>query len=191
MSQYARSERRCPMNQRLDLDVRMDRKTYRAFMVFDSLIRTGAWRRPALFMAIFVLLALLGFLASLLGRQGAPLGLALLFVGLLPAAYLFWRVHSQISRRMDRLGLKKGASRLAYSLAFAENPGALTVRAPGKDALSFPWALMPGAWRRKEAIYLYVQPGKAYVVPANQAAAGLEAYWAFLQTVLPGEKLRR
>jgi len=80
------------MDSPLDLDVRMDRKTYRDFMVFDSVIRIGSWRRPLLFALIFTGLAAVSFAASLTGRQGALLGAALLLVGLGPALYFFFRI---------------------------------------------------------------------------------------------------
>jgi len=177
------------MDSPLDLDVRMDRKTYRDFMVFDSVIRIGSWRRPLLFALIFTGLAAVSFAASLTGRQGALLGAALLLVGLGPALYFFFRIYSQINQLAEKLGLKDGKSRLAYRLVFDEDPRALLVRAPGKEELAFPWADMMGAWRRKEAVYLYVKPGTAYLVPKAQAAAGLDAYWAFLKGRLPPEKM--
>lgn len=177
------------MDKALALDVRIESKIYRDFMVFDNLTRIGAWRRPLWFAAIFTGLAAVALVATMFGYQGLVLGLALLVVGLGLPGLLIARIYYVIGTRVRGLGLAKGKSRLAYHLDFTKDKNALVVSVPGKEALVFPWAQAMGAWRRMEAIYVYVQPGRAYLVPAGQAEGGLDQYWDYLRNVLPGERL--
>ncbi len=170
------------------VDVWLDEKTYRSFAVFDGLIRTGSWRRPAWFAGVFTALAAVSFAVAALRQQGWLLGAVLLLVGLgLPASY-FGRFFGSVNQRVRRLRLDKG-SRRAYCLSLEEQPGSLLVTAPPAAPLTFSLQEAFGAWLRKDAIYLYVQEEKVYILPETCAPEGLGPLWARLHALMPADRL--
>ena len=53
-----------------------------------------------------------------------------------------------------------------------------------------PWADVYGAWHRSDAVYLYVQPGKAYLLPEGEERQA-DKIWAILVGHLTKEKLHK
>lgn len=81
-----------------------------------------------------------------------------------------------------------GLPRPVYTIKF--NESGVTCYQPVADAAPehTPWADVYGAWCRPDAVYLYVQPGKAYLLPdGNKRQA--DKMWAMLERCLPMEKL--
>ena len=171
------------------VDVWLDEKTYRTFAVFDGLIRTKSWRRPAWFAGVFTVLALVSFLAAGSRGEGKLLGAVLLLVGLgLPASY-FRRFFRMLGTRLDRLQLQRGSRRRAYFLALNAQEGTLQVTAPPAEPLVFSMTDAFGVWLRPGAIYLYVQEDKVYIVPQSCASMGLQPLWEQLKRMVPNDRL--
>lgn len=178
------------MEKDFKMDVWLDEKSYRSFALFDRLIRTGNWKRPLAFFSIFVLLAMVSFIAAALGKQGALLlGSVLLMIGIVIPATHYYRFISGLSQWVSRLGLKGKNKRYAYTLAFMENPRALTVYDANKKSLVFPWKDFHGVWCRKEAVYLYVEAGKAYILPSSVEDGIKNAALVRLLHVVPKERI--
>lgn len=178
------------MEKDLKIDVWLDVKSYRSFALFDRLIRTGNWKRPLVFLAAFVLLAMVSFISAASGKQGALLlGSVLLVIGIVFPVSHYYRFISGLSQWVARLGLQGKNKRYSYTLAFTENPRALTVYDANKKPLIFPWKDFYGVWRRKEAVYLYVEAGKAYILPSSLEDEKKDAAWVRLWQVVPKERI--
>ena len=178
------------MGKDISIDVWLDEKSYRAFAVFDRLVRTGSWKRPLAFLAVFVALAAISFIAAASGKQGALLlGSVLLLIGAAFPASHFHRFLSGLSQWVARLGLQGKNKRYAYTLAFMENPRALTVYDANRQPLTFPWKDFHGVWRRRGAVYLYAEAGKAYIVPSSVEKAIRDAAWDRLRQAVPKERI--
>ena len=46
-----------------------------------------------------------------------------------------------------------------------------------------------GAWRQPDAVYLYVQTDRAYILPNGQANVSDDELWAALGNYLPADRL--
>lgn len=166
----------------VDLCVKIDAGSYRTFVVFDLLRHQKRWQRPLVFAAI--LLGCAGVCLSQVGqKQGAGLLCAVLsLVGLgLPAVY-FGQFFRGLSRQCKVLA--KAGPTAAYRLRLTD--AGLDVWMPGEmdrpqPPQTYPWAQMHRVYRTPEALYLYVQPGKAFLLPAAQLADGGAAAWELAQ----------
>lgn len=172
----------------LTAEVWLDWQTYRSFFVFDRFIRTRGWWRPALFLVVFVGLAVISFVAAAGGKQGAGLlGGVLLGLGVLLPGVHVARQALGLRQLRTRLGLKDN-SRHAYTLALTENPRALVVRASGKEPQAFAWQNMHGVWHRGEVVYLYVEPGRAYILPLKQLPGQEKEALDILHKAVPADR---
>lgn len=173
----------------LSVPVRMDTAAFREFSAFDVLTRQKRWRRPLLFAVLMLVFAIICF-TQVGKREGAALlGAVLTVVGLgLPIVY-FATFFQSVSKQAKRLKLE--TPRDVYRVELSES-GVRVMEAGRQDKRNlvqhYPWADLHGAWRTGSAVYLYVESGKAYLLPGAQIPGGLDATWKFVQEKLPAEK---
>lgn len=159
---------------------RIDAETFRRFALYDTFVRQGRWRAPALFAAILGASAAVCLFMRQSREGAALLGGVLLAVGLgLPVFYVanfLWSVRKQ-GKRLD-------GSQIAYTLHFKEE-GLLAVA--GQERAEYPWENIFLVCRVQGCIYIYVGPQKAFLLPDCGES---EAAWALLQEKVPPEKRR-
>lgn len=178
------------------IPVRIDSKAFRDFAVFDAFERRGTLRRIALFTGLLTLCACaclaLGAAMNTAKIPGLMLGWALLAIGwLLPAFYL-GRFFRGLRKKARQMGLDQ--PRMVYTVRLG-GQGVLFQPAnraenAAQPPVHTPWAEVYAAWRTARAVYLYVAPQKAYLLPNGQARGADDAgLWAFLSDHLAAEKL--
>ncbi|MDD3334174.1 MAG: YcxB family protein [Eubacteriales bacterium] len=167
------------------VDVWIDAKLYRQFSIFDAIRKERKWIRPLIFAIVFCALAIVCFLFKQRVSQGALLGIVLLVIGIgLPLVYFgsyFMSLHTRIQKL--KIGKEK---RHAYCITLT-NSEILATSPNGKEQ-RFAWKDVWNAYRFPNVIYLYVQAGKAYLLPKEQAGDQYEALWAQIEKMLPSEK---
>lgn len=178
------------MEQSKGLEIYLDENNFRRFAFFDRYVRTGALKRPLIFLAVFAVLALIAFIAAMNGVRGAwLLGGVLLGIGLLLPVNHFIRFFSNLNKRVKQLGLDKNKKRLAYTLFLKQDPKHLVTQNAKQEQSSHSWKKMLGAWEHKGDVYVYVEEGKVYLIPG--AVQDAQETMAFLQSVMPKEKVHR
>lgn len=171
--------------------VHLDAGSYRSFAVFDGMLRTRRWLRPAAFALFFVALACIAFLAAPQAQPSMLLGIVLLLVGTgLPLAF-FWRFHQDTVKRIRAFRLDKGRSRYAYTLALNAQQGTLEVQSKGKDPVSYRLDSLHGVWIRRSAVYLYASAAKAYILPKSALVEHWEDVLRLLGASVPPPLLHR
>lgn len=171
------------MSQTISVSTTMDEQGFRNFAVFDVFHHHKAWKRPAIFAVI--MLAFSGICLSQLGkRQGAGLlsaVLAIVAIGL-PATYFGMYFYS-LSHQVKKMHLPRPFYRTELS-----DEGAAIWMVGKQDKAEptsrYPWESIYCAYRLPDAVYLYVEQGKAYLLNDR-----MEAVWECLQEKMPAEKL--
>ena len=171
------------MSQTISVSTTMDGPGFHDFAVFDAFHHRKAWLRPAIFSAI--MLAFAAVCLSQLGkRPGAGLLAAVLaIVGIgLPASYFYSFFHS-VSKQIRQMHLP----RTFYRVELADT--GIAVWMYGQQDKPEPtnrhaWDNFYCAYRTDNAVYLYVEKEKAYLLNDR-----MEAVWQFLTGILPKEKL--
>ncbi len=164
----------------LKIDVRISKKIFRNFALFDAFCRQKRWVSPAVFAGIFFAFSLISYLARFRNDQALLLAGVLLSVGIvLPCVYFFSYLLS-IKTQSDRMKLDK--PRLAYSLSADTNGLGITM---AKENQYIAWEQIYAVYRRKNCTYLYLSPGQAFLLPHAQIADGVDTLWALLRNVVP------
>lgn len=173
------------MQQSMKIDVMMDENLFRDFVMFDHFKYRKIWKQPLLFAAIFTVFSLLCFAMRGRREQAALLGVVLLIIGLgLPLVYfgMFFRT---VIEEIKNLKLAK--PRLFYTVLLTPENAVMTAK--GAVDQSFPWEGVERAYRTKNAVYLYVAPGSALILPFQNVKGGADALWAFLSDRLGADRL--
>ena len=171
------------MSHTISVSTTMDEPGFHDFAVFDAFHHRKAWLRPAIFAAIMLTFAAV-CLSQLGKRPGSGLLTAVLtIVGIgLPASYFYSFFHS-LSKQIRQLHLP----RAFYRVELADT--GIAVWMYGQQDKPEPtnrhtWGSFYCAYRTDNAVYLYVEKEKAYLLNDR-----MEAVWQFLTGILPKEKL--
>lgn len=158
---------------------------FRRFTVFDLLSRRKQWQGPTLFAAILCASAALCFVKS--GTRGAVLlGNVLLAVGLgLPCVY-FAYFFSSLSRQVRQQGLSRPQE--VYTVTLTDRSQGIQAE-NGRETVRYAWKNVYRAYRRPTAVYLYLTPQRAFILPYT-CMENPAQLWALLEKQLPKEKLR-
>lgn len=164
------------------IQVRLDAAEFMRFSWFDAFRHKKVWRRPALFAAILGAAAAVCF--ALRERRGAVLlGAVLVVVALgLPAA---WFLSFYLSLRRQSAGLAGG--KYVYTLEPHEGGRGLSVD-NGAERADYPWDRIFRVYRTKAAVYIYVTPQRAFLIPNGCAGEGMERLWALICRQVPEDR---
>lgn len=171
----------------ITIHVKMDRRTFRRFALFDTFRLKKRWRKPALFSLILLGFSVLAFLAG--KSQSAFIGSVLMTVGLgLPAIY-FSMYLSQLKTQAKNLRLDR--PRPVYTLRLSEKGIDIQSDMKAGETAELAWQNVHAVWRVRGCIYLYATPARAFLLPDGQADAPPQELWAFLAAHLAKERLHQ
>lgn len=157
--------------------VRMDKNTLRSFAMFDTFVLKKQWRRPAIFGGIFLLCAIVCFCMTQ-KDQNVFMGVFLSIIGVgMPLVYVLMYL-SSVSQQAQKLKLP----RKVYTLVIMEDFIRITNDMKVEQPVNLNWNQIHALYRRKDAIYLYVTPQKAFILPNGQADVPVEELWQMLTT---------
>ena len=160
----------------ITVPVRMDYKTLRSFSLFDTFLLKKHWIRPTIFGGIFLVFAIICFAATD-RQQNWLLGSVMLLIAIgMPAVYVGMFL-SQVKAQAKKLRLP----RRVYTLLFSEDGVMITNDMKQEERAQLMWDKIPAAFRRKNAIYLYAAPTRAFILPDGQADATPDRLWAMLE----------
>jgi hypothetical protein len=168
------------------VEVQIAAKDFKDFAVFDVFIRLRRWVPMALFTGILTLSAVVCFILHSRAENAVLLGTVLMVIGVgLPIAYIR-QFYKSVAGQAKRMGLE--TPKRVYSLELAPFPENIIVTRANGQQETFAWGNMTGAYRRENAIYLYAESTKAYLLPRSCLAEGIDAEWDFLNKYLPKSK---
>ncbi len=160
----------------ITIPVTLSKAAFRRFATFDTFRRQRRWRLPVWFMLI-----LLGFSVYLYLQtdkpQSALIATVLLIVGVgLPAVY-FSSFYMALQKNVKQHCLP----RRVYTLTLRD--GDVTIRSDvNKDEiLTLQWTQLFAAYRVRGAVYLYVLPTRAFLLPEGQADVPDDELWGFIR----------
>ncbi len=172
------------MAKQITVHVRLDAKSFRRYCAFDTFRRQRRWYAPVLIAMLLITVSLSGLLGVVPLSESAS-GV-LMGLGIAVPLVVFGLYFIQIEAQVASQGLKSAPA--VYSLALGTEGVKVTNDQKKEPAVELDWAQLWGAFRRPDAIYLYVNPQRAFILPDGQASASPDELWRFLQKRLGPEK---
>ncbi len=161
------------------IPVNLDKTTFRRFATFNTFRRQQRWRTPVWFMIILLGFSIFIFLQTDKPQSGL-IGTVLLIVGLgLPAVYFssfYIMLHENVK--------KHKLPRLVYTLTLTDSEVRIHSEVNQDEDLTLHWNQLFAAYRVKGAVYLYVLPTRAFLLPDGQADAPDGELWALIEKKL-------
>lgn len=173
----------------MKIPVRLEENSFRKFGVFDNITLNRRWL-PSL--AAGVGLAVMGGFCLVVFRNAQLFGGVLLCLGLGMPASWFIRFYQGLGAQVKRNGLE--TPKLVYNVLLLPE-GVQQWMKDGTDKAGkspvVSWDKVFGAWRTGDAVYLYVLPNRALLLPEGGIPVSQEEVWQYLKAYLPEEKLHR
>ncbi|MBR5961668.1 MAG: YcxB family protein [Clostridia bacterium] len=170
----------------ITVSVKLDEKTFKRFARFDMLSLRKKWIRPAVFSLILIAFAVIALLAR--KEQSGIIAAVLLVVGIgLPLVYIGTFL-SQVNMQAARANLKP--ARPVYTVTMRDESIRIENNQKTEDPQEAAWDSVYKAFRKKDCIYLYVAPTKAFLLPSRQADAPDHDVWEFICDHLGKEKCK-
>lgn len=162
---------------------KMDGETFQKYALFDTFRRRKRWRSPAVFAAVFCMLAALCFIVQLRRGQFPILGWVLLVIGLcLPLVYLgnfYFSLRTKVKK------MTKSGKTIDYIVALSQTDVTVTRK---EQKQSWPWNDIFGAYRLNDMICLYPNPQQAFLLLPERNARSYEAAWELIRSQLESDK---
>ena len=165
----------------MTVHVKLDAAIFRRFAMFDTFRRQRRWVSPAVFSGIMSFFSAIAFTRIGISEQAMLIGCVLLGVGfVLPIVYYFNFFYS-LQEQINQMGLLR--PKFVYTLDINQSGG--IAASTEKEHVYYSWSGLYNTYRTKDAIYLYVAPHKAFLLPESQIKEGADALWHILTTSLP------
>ena len=165
------------MKNEIVIRVRLDEKTFRRYLNFDTFRLKRRWFWPVM-AAMICLTAALFFL---LFRPGTADTLAGILTGLAIGIPMvcFGLYFIQLQVQVSAMKLKEHPE--IYSLWLREEHVRVVSAGRPEAPADLYWNQFYAAYRRSDCIYLYVNPQRAFLLPEGQASVSSEDLWDFIR----------
>ncbi|MBO6158561.1 MAG: hypothetical protein J6P72_04760 [Firmicutes bacterium] len=162
----------------ITIPVLLNEKTFRNFALFDSFWVKKRWIRPVVFAVLMIGFALVCLLLK--KEQSGMIAAVLLAIGLgLPLIYI-----GSFLSQVNMLAIKNHLSpaRKVYTVIL-QDKGIRAVNHQIKEPdLEVSWKDTWKAFYRKDCVYLYISPARAFLLPKGQADVADEVLRKFLRS---------
>lgn len=169
------------------ISVRINSKSFRDFAVFDVLKRQKRWISPTVFSLILLFSSVLCLTSRTNPASGMLPGIVLLVIALgLPAVY-FCSFFSSVRRQCQKMKLEKPV--FVYTIELSATKGVGFCPKDSDTTTYTSWEALHGAYRTKTAIYLYLSPQRACLMPEQLCGCAIDDIWAVLEKQMEKKKL--
>lgn len=133
-----------------------------------------------------------GFIAFMMQEMGETiflLGVFLMVTGMFVPSMYFRKFYASINDQIKRMNIEK--PRHVYSIELSSDPDGIVYYHPKEKtpAGKYSWDAIDGVWRTEKAVYLYVDPKRALLIPDNSKNMTQNEVWEFVKVHVPQEKL--
>lgn len=168
----------------IEIHVRLDATAFRRYCAFDTFRRQRRWFPPVMINMLLITLALAGLLNLIpMGESAAGV---LMGLGIAVPLVVFGLYAIQIEAQIASQKLKEAPE--VYALRFTDDGVRVTNGQKEEAPVELGWGQLWAAFRRRDGVYLYATPARAFILPNGQANVADDAVWKCLVKNMGEEK---
>lgn len=163
------------------IPIKLSARTFKNFARFNAFRRQHRWIFPVSIAVFCFIFSVLSFMFQEKLPWGSSLGSILSAVTVLVPLGYFRSFYSALDTQVERMNLKE--PRHVYTIELSEsNTNSICLFYPGEKYPSeiFSWKTLEGAWRTDHAIYIYINPQHALLIPDVIKTLNQDELWKFL-----------
>lgn len=178
------------MNKRnLHIAVRLGPASFKNFAVFDAMTKQQKWRTPVMIGAVGIIGGLICFLLQDMSENMFLLGVFLMVLGMFVPSMYFRKFYASIQEQTVRMKIEE--PRQVYTIELGADPNGIVYYHPKEKtpAGAYAWKEIDSVWRTEKAIYLYVDPTHALLIPDTTKNVRQDEVWELVKQQAKPEKL--
>ena len=169
------------MKKPVEIHVHIDPAMFRRYCAFDTFRRQRRWYLPVMAGMVLMTIAV-GGLLGLIPVSDAVAGV-LMGLGIAVPLGIFGLYFIQIEAQIAAQHLKENPEVYCVRL----DDAGVRISAQNQTSAEVPWEKLWAAFRRPDAVYLYVSPERALILPDAQTGVSREELWRYIVRMM-GEK---
>lgn len=172
------------------ISVKLSARTFKNFARFNAMRRQRHWLLPVGITIFCFIFSVLSFMFQETLPWGSSLGSILSAVTVLIPMWYFRSFSTGLDKQVERMNLKE--PRHVYTLELSESAtDSIRFFYPGEKHPSeiFSWKKLEGAWRTDHAIYIYITPERALLIPDVIKNLDQNQLWSFLEKQMGADKM--
>lgn len=172
-----------------NIDIILSKTGFKNFAVFDMAYKHKRWKFPVISAAIFFIAASFMFAIQEQKENAFLVGTIFVVIAIGIGVGYFRNFFRSIPKEAEKM--KIVPPRHVYSVNLMKDSQNILFYHPKETKASeqFSWKSIDSAYRTSKAIYIYVTPERALIIPGTTKDLNLDEVWTFLGTKLPDERL--
>ena len=175
----------------ISIPVVLGEKSFKSFLTFDVMKKQRLWKKPVALAVFFYMLATLSFASQESYSRAATVGSILVVITVLIPTNYFRSFHASAKEQTQKMNLS--TPRHVYTVHLSSDTKGISYYYPDekKAAGTYEWDSVTGAWRTKDAIYLYVTDKQALLIPDNNKERDFEVIWEMIEKNLDKPRIHK
>lgn len=171
------------------LSITLGPASFKNFAVFDMAQKQRKWKTSAMIGAAGIIGSFISFAFQDVSENMFLLGIFLFVLGAFVPSMYFKNFYASVQEQTAKMKIQQ--PRHVYSIELGSDPEGIIFYYPGEKtpAGRFSWSAADGAWRTDKAVYLYVEPQRALLIPNTTKNVTQDEVWNFMKGHLKAEKL--
>jgi len=167
----------------------MGEKNFKDYIKFDVLTRQKRYKKSITLFIAFYMAATLCFALQETVEVAFVFGSIFVVAAVFIPTNFFRTFTNSMNEQTKKM--KLSPPREVYTIHLSSRKNGISLDYPDekKIAAEFTWQDALGAWKTKNAIYLYVTDTQALLIPMNNPALDYDGIWGFIKSNLPLDKL--
>lgn len=172
------------------LPITLNQKSFRDFIVYDSRVRHHRFKTIITVTICLYMFSVFCFASTETYSFAATLGSLLVALSVIIPTWYFHSFHKMIKQQTRKMNLTK--PRHVYTVQLAQGSKGVSLSYPEDKTTTnvYAWDSIIGAWRSKNAIYLYVTDTQAILIP-NYMTKNPDELWNFLQKQMDEKRMHK
>ena len=171
------------------IPVLLGEKNFKDYIRFDVLTRQKKQKKPIRLFFAFYMAATLCFALQDTVEVAFVFGAIFVVAAVFIPTNFFRTLTNTINEQTKKM--KLSPPREVYTIHLSSRKNGISYDYPEdkKIAGEYAWQDALGAWKTRNAIYLYVNDTQALLIPMNNPNLDYDGIWTFIKSNLPGDKL--
>lgn len=172
-----------------NIDIILSKTGFRNFAIFDMAYKHKRWKMPVTAAVLFFAAASFMFAIQDKIENAFLVGTIFVIAAVGLGAGYFRNFFRSIPKEAEKM--KIDPPRHVYSVNLTKDNSNILFYLPKSKEPSerFSWKSIDGVYRTTKAIYIYVTPERALLIPGTTPNLSLDETWVFLQKKLPDERV--
>lgn len=174
----------------LSIPVILNEKQFKNFIIFDSMTKNKRWKTSVSLAVMCFFLATLCYASLESFPKVEALGNILIVICVFIPTNYFRSFYNSVKQETEKM--KLGTPRQVYTINLSTSSNGIRYFYPNETTAAgqYSWKSVSVAWKTRDAIYLYVTPEQALIIPKTTQSPDYDSIWQFIKSNLMKSQIR-